>query len=491
MALNYLASISHYIPELLVCFTMGALILIESTYGNDEKGSSKNMFYWGSMLGLLCALIYQVKGLGIEPTHIFTKSLVIDHFSGFAKIVMILSTAGVIYLSKISKDLYEGTKAEYTILAMGVLVGGMLLASANNMLLFYLGIETLSLLSYAMAALKKNDERSTEAGLKYVLYGGVTAGMMLFGMSHIFGVLGTINFSELMPMLSTLSTEQTAILIPSFLLFFVGIGYKISCVPFHMWSPDVYEGSPLPVTAFFSLVPKFAGIVAFARLTQVFFGGDVGVLKDSWLVLLSIVAALTMTVGNVSAIGQRSIKRMLAFSSISHAGVMMLGAIVLGKSGWTAILFYSVTYLFMTLVAFYVASFIQDHYGNDHIDRFSGLIKKHPVMAIAMTITMFSLAGLPPLSGFVAKFNILAAIIDKKFYVLAVITALNSVISLYYYMKVVRVMILKDAESDEQIGGFGFINQLVIGAYTLPVVLLGIFWQKLIALANGALLLIK
>ncbi len=491
MALNYLASIAHYIPELLVCFTMGALILIEATYGNDEKGSSKGMLYWGAMLGLLCALIYQVKGLGVEATHIFTKSVVMDHFSGFAKIVMILSTAGAIYLSKVSKDLYEGTKAEFSILALGILVGGMLLASANNMLIFYIGIETLSILSYAMAALKKNDERSTEAGLKYALYGGVTAGMMLFGMSHIFGTIGTINFSEMIPLMAKLSTEQTAILIPSFLLFFVGIGYKIACVPFHMWSPDVYEGSPLPVTAFFSLVPKFAGIVAFARITQVFFGGDVGALKHSWIVLLMFVAALTMTVGNVSAIGQRSIKRMLAFSGISHAGVMMLGAIVLGQSGTTAILFYAVTYLFMTLVAFYVASFVQDHYGNDHIDRFAGLIKKHPAMAITMAITMFSLAGLPPLAGFVAKFNILAAIIDKKYYVLAVITALNSVISLYYYMKVVRVMVFKDSESDEKISGFGFVNQLIIAAYTVPVIVLGIFWQKLLTAANGALLLIK
>lgn len=491
MALNYLASIAHYIPELLVCFTMGALILIEATYGNDDKGSSKNMFYWGSMLGLLCALIYQVKGLGIESTHIFTKSVVMDHFSGFAKIVMILSTAGAIYLSKVSKDLYEGTKAEFGILAMGILVGGMLLASANNMLIFYIGIETLSILSYAMAALKKNDERSTESGLKYALYGGVTAGMMLFGMSHIFGTLGTINFSEIIPMLSTLSTEQTAILIPSFLLFFVGIGYKIACVPFHMWSPDVYEGSPLPVTAFFSLVPKFAGIAAFARITHVFFGGDVGLLKDSWIVLLSIAAALTMTVGNVSAIGQRSIKRMLAFSSISHAGVMMLGAIVLDGFGSRAILFYAVTYMFMTLVAFYIASFVQDHYGNDHIDRFAGLMKKHPAMAIAMTITMFSLAGLPPLAGFIGKFNILAAIINKKYYVLAVITALNSVISLYYYMRVVRTMIFKESESDEVIEGFSFVNQFVIAVYTLPILVIGIFWQKLLAMANGALLLIR
>jgi len=204
-----------------------------------------------------------------------------------------------------------------------------------------------------------------------------------------------------------------------------------------------------------------------------------------------IIAAITMTVGNVSAIGQRSVKRMLAFSSISHAGVMLLGVLCIDELGTRAILFYAVTYLFMTLVAFYITSFVQDQYGNDHFERFSGLIKKHPLMAILMTTVMFSLAGLPPLAGFVAKFNILAAIISKKYYVLAVITALNSVVSLYYYMKVVRLMVLKDSESEETISGFTVPNQIVITVFALPVFLLGIFWEKILMLAGGALILVK
>jgi len=486
MALNYLASISHYVPELILCLTMAGLILIESAYDRGVKGSAKGMMYWGAYLGLLCSFVYLFKALGTEPLQIFTRSIVIDSFGTLAKMIMVLGTAGAIFLGRQSLDIYEEVKSEFVILTIGVLIGGMLLVSANNMLLFYIGIETLSILSYVMASLKKNDERSSEAGLKYSLYGGVTAGLMLFGMSHIFGVLGTIQFTEIIPAMAALTKAQALVLMPAFLLFFVGIGYKIACVPFHMWSPDVYEGSPLPVTNFFSIVPKIAGIVAFVRVTNTFFGGDASIVRETWVVLLMIASALTMTVGNVAAIGQRSVKRMLAYSSISHAGVMMLGVLVIDDLGARAILFYAVTYLFMTLAAFFITSFVQDHYGNDHFERFNGLMKKHPLMSIVMVIVMFSLAGLPPLSGFVAKFNILAAVVSKKYYVLAVIAALNSVVSLYYYMKVVRLMVFKDAESDEPVKGFVFSNQVVITVIALPVLLLGVFWEKLIVIAGGA-----
>jgi NADH-quinone oxidoreductase subunit N len=284
---------------------------------------------------------------------IYTNSLVIDSFSTLAKIIMVIGTIASIYLSSQSEDIDKAVKSEFAIMTCGVLVGGMLLASANNMLILYIGIEMLSILSYVLASFKKNDERSSEAGLKYSLYGGISAGIMLFGMSHIFGVLGVINFSEMMPMMKNLSNEQIAILLPSFVLFLTGLGYKIACVPFHMWSPDVYEGSPIPVTTFFSIVPKIAGLAALVRISSVLFGGE-SMLSVGWVGLLSVIGALTMTVGNVSALNQRSVKRMLAYSSISHAGVMLMGVVVLSEIGARSILFYGVTYLFMTLVAFYI-----------------------------------------------------------------------------------------------------------------------------------------
>lgn len=491
MALQYLASLSHYVPEAIMCLTMIVLIMIESSYDNNVKGSAKGMLFAAAYIGLGSTLILLLNKIGNDPQIIFTSSLVIDPFSNIAKIVMMIGTGAALYLARVSKDIYEEVKAEYVILAVGILIGGMLLSSANNMLILYIGVETLSILSYVMASLKKNDERSSEAGLKYALYGGVTSGIMLFGMSHIFGSLGTIQFSEIITLMKNLSSNDALILMPAFLMFFAGIGYKIACVPFHMWSPDVYEGAPLPVTNFFSIVPKIAGIVVIVRVTNVFFAGSDSILRESWVVLMMIISALTMTVGNMAAIGQRSVKRMLAYSSISHAGVMLLGVVVIGEIGNRAILFYAITYLFMTTVAFYITSFVQDHYGNDHFERFNGLIKSHPLMAVLMAVVMFSLAGLPPLSGFVAKFNILSAVISKKYYVLAAIAGFNSVISLYYYLKIVKNMIFRESESSEEVSLFDFKSQVIIAAFSVPVVLLGIFWEKILVVANGAKLFIQ
>lgn len=483
MKLNYLASLGHYVPELTACVLMIGLLLVEASFSNKEKGRS--VFFLFSYVGIIAVLYSIGRVLGDNPVTIFTGSMVIDNFSSLAKLIMAAGTGAAIYLASVSSDIYEDLKSEFVIMVVGVMIGGMILASANNMLMLYIGIETLSILSYVLASFKKYNDRSSEAGLKYVLYGGISSGIMLFGMSHIYGVMGSINFSEIATGLQNVDNLQTAILAPSFIMFFVGLGYKIACVPFHMWSPDVYEGSPLPVTAFFSIVPKIAGIAVIVRVTQTFFAGT-DILSISWIGLIQVVAALTMTVGNVSAIGQRSVKRMLAYSSIGHAGFMLLGVAVVDQVGTTAIMFYGITYLFMTMGAFFVASFVQDKYGNDHYDRFNGLITKHPLMAIMLTVVLFSLSGMPPLAGFVAKFNILYAVIGKKYYALALIAAINSVVAVYYYMTLVRRMTLNESESDEKIAGFNFLNQSIVMGVTLPIIAIGIFWSKIMHIAESA-----
>jgi NADH-quinone oxidoreductase subunit N len=488
MYLNYLASISRYIPELLLVVLMVGLILIEATYAEDEK--NKRFVFITACIGLVVTFISLIVNLSGKGEAIFSNSMIIDPFSTLMKMLMVLGTLGAYYLSTFSKDIYESLKSEFIIMAVGILIGGMILASANNMLMMYIGIETLSIISYVMASLKKNDERSSEAGLKYALYGGLSSGIMLFGMSHIFGVLGTIQFTGMAANIAKLNTNQILIMMPSFVLFFAGIGYKIAAVPFHMWSPDVYEGSPTPVTTFFAVVPKLAGISALVRVTMIFFS-NASSLNVAWVGLMMAIAALTMTVGNVSAIGQKSVKRMLAYSSISHAGIMIAGITMINEIGVRAIVFYAITYVFMTLVAFYVTSIVQDKYGNDHFDRFQGLVYRYPFMAIAMSIVMFSLTGLPPLAGFVAKWNIINALLSAKFYTLAIVLVLNSVVSAYYYLKIVRLMTLKQAESTEAIEGFGFLNQVVILAMTLPVLILGIFWDGIMSLASSAKIFIQ
>ena len=489
MYLTYLANLSHYIPELLACGTMFFLILVESTYRRQEH--RRTLFNVCAYIGLFIVLIALLDNLSEKAVSIFTDTIAIDPFSTMVKIIMTLGTLGAVYLGCQSKDIDEDLKPEFVIVSTGVLVGGMLLASATNMLILYIGIETLSILSYVLASLRKNDERSSEAGLKYSLYGGVSAGIMLFGISHIYGVTGSIHFAEIATALGNLGSTEMMIIMPAFILFFVGVGYKIACVPFHMWSPDVYEGSPLPITAFFSIVPKMAGIAAIVRISVSLFSQE-GVLQDSWIGLLVVVSALTMSVGNISAIGQKSIKRMLAYSSIGHAGMMLAGIAVLNNKGVEAILFYGIMYLFMTLVAFYIVGAVNNEYGNEDFERFSGLIHRHPLMAVMLSIVMFSLAGIPPFGGFIAKFNILALIVDEGHYTLAVVAGINSVISLYYYLKLVRLMIFKPVEAEDSISFFrSFLNQGLIVILTIPIVFLGLFWSGAMKIIHEAEIFIR
>ena len=467
---------------------MMTLLVLEAGVANDQGPRTKIHIF--TQIGLGVVLICLMLNMGEKPLHIFHNAVTIDPFSTLVKIIMTVGTMGAIYLSHTSKDIYSTLKSEFSIMAVGVLVGGMLLASANNMLTLYLGIETLSILSYVMSSFKRDEATSTEAGMKYALYGGLSAGVALFGISHLYGVFGSIQFVDMIAKLPSLQGASLAITMVSFLMFFAGIGYKISVFPFHMWTPDVYQGSPIPVTSFFAIVPKMAGLAALLRVSFVFLQ-EGSALTVSYTGLILVIAAMTMTVGNVTAIGQSSVKRLLAFSSIGHVGMMILGVVVMDKSGTQAILFYGITYLFMTLVAFYITAYLSDMYGTDSYDVFRGLIYKHPLMAIIMAAVLFSLAGMPPFSGFVAKFNIFSVVIAKKHYGIALVAAINSVIALYYYMKLAKTMIFGQVEGEEKVLGFNYLNQAIIIVLFIPVLFLGIFWESAMSLAGHAELFIK
>ena len=480
--------LSYYIPEVICVVLMTTLLLAESSV-KEEHGSRDKIY--GYTLGVLAlTLIFLFQNLSKAPIFIFHNAITIDPFSTLIKIIMVIGTMGSVFLSKSSKDIYTNLKSEYCIMAVGVLIGGMLLASANNMLTLYLGIETLSILSYVLSAFKRDESTSTEAGMKYALYGGLSAGVALFGMSHLYGVLGSIQFVEIIPKLAELQGTSLGIVLVSFLLFFVGIGYKISLFPFHMWTPDVYQGSPIPVTSFFAIVPKMAGVAALVRISFIFFNSNTA-LNVSWVGLMLVISAMTMTVGNVTAIGQSSVKRLLAFSSIGHVGMMILGVVVLNEAGIRAILFYGIVYMFMTLIAFYVTSHLSDMYGTDTYDVFKGLVYKHPLMAIIMAAVLFSLAGMPPFSGFVAKFNIFSVVIEKKYYGIALVAAINSVISLYYYVKLAKTMIFGQNDGEAKVAGFTFANQAVIFVLFIPVLFLGVFWEKVMLISENAVIYIK
>lgn len=480
--------LGYYIPEFLSVVLMMTLLIAEASVKDENAPRTKIHIY--TQIGLALVLINLFMNLGEKPLHIFHNAVTIDPFSTLVKIIMVIGTMGAVFLSHSSKDIYSNLKSEFSVMAVGVLIGGMLLASSNNMLTLYLGIEILSILSYVMSTLKRDEATSTEAGLKYALYGGLSAGVALFGISHLYGVFGSIQFVEMATKLPTIEGATLAITLVSFLMFFVGIGYKISVFPFHMWTPDVYQGSPIPVTTFFSIVPKMAGLAALIRVSFVFLT-EGSPLTVSWIGLILVIAAMTMTVGNVTAIGQSSVKRLLAFSSIGHVGMMILGVVVMNEAGIQAILFYGIVYLFMTLIAFYITSYLSDMYGTDSYDVFRGLIYKHPVMAIIMAAVLFSLAGMPPFSGFIAKFNIFAVVIEKKHYGIAIVAGINSVIALYYYMKLAKTMIFGQADGEEKVLGFSAWNQAVIIALFIPVLFLGIFWESAMNLSGHATLFIK
>jgi len=480
--------LSYYVPEIISIVLMTTLLVAEAGVKDEHAPRTKIHVYTQLMLGVV--LVCLMLNLGAKPLHIFYNAVTIDPFSTLVKIIMTVGTMGAVFLSHTSKDIYSNLKSEFSIMAVGVLIGGMLLASANNMLTLYLGIETLSILSYVLSSFKRDESASTEAGMKYALYGGLSAGVALFGISHLYGVLGSIQFVDMVAKLPGIEGVNLAIVMISFLMFFVGIGYKISLFPFHMWTPDVYQGSPIPVTSFFAIVPKMAGVASLVRVSFVFVQ-EGSPLAISWIGLILVIAAMTMTVGNVTAIGQTSVKRLLAFSSIGHVGMMILGVVVMNEAGVQAILFYGIVYLFMTLIAFYITSHLSDMYGTDSYDVFRGLIYKHPVMAIIMASVLFSLAGMPPFSGFIAKFNIFSVIIQKKHYGIALVAAINSVIALYYYMKLAKTMIFGTPQGEEKVLGFTTLNQTVIIALFIPVIFLGIFWDSAMALAGNATLFIK
>lgn len=480
--------LSFYIPEVISILLMTTLLVAESSVKDEHAPRTKIHVYTQLVLGVVLITLFQ--NLGEKPIQIFHNAVTIDPFSTLMKIIMVIGTMGAVFISHSSKDIYSNLKSEFSIMAVGVLIGGMLLASANNMLTFYLGIETLSILSYVMSSLKREEASSTEAGMKYALYGGLSAGIALFGISHLYGVFGSIQFNDIVGQVAGLQGTDLAITLVASVLFFVGVGYKISVFPFHMWTPDVYQGSPIPVTSFFAIVPKMAGLAALVRISFVFLS-EGSALTVSWVGLILVIAAMTMTVGNVTAIGQSSVKRMLAFSSIGHVGLMILGVVVMNEAGVKAILFYGLVYMFMTLIAFYITSHLSDMYGSDSYDVFRGLVYKHPVMAIIMAGVLFSLAGIPPFSGFVAKFNIFAVVIEQKHYGIAIVAAVNSVIALYYYMKLAKTMIFGQASGEEKVLGFTGLNQAVIIALFIPVLFLGIFWESAMTMAGNAAIFIK
>jgi NADH-quinone oxidoreductase subunit N len=359
------------------------------------------------------------------------------------------------------------------------------MVSTVDLIMVYISIEIVSIMSFVLAGYLKQNTRSNEAGLKYVVYGAFSSGIMLFGLSYIYGLTGSTNYFQIQQAIATMDASANTALMMATLMVLAGFGYKVSAVPFHFWTPDVYEGAPTTITAYLSIAPK-AG--AFAMMIRFFNqvladGGAMGGLDASslaslpWANIMSLLAVITMTLGNIVAIQQNNIKRMLAYSSIAHAGYMLLAMPVMSGDSIYAIMIYLVMYLFMNLGAFFVVIIVKNKTGGETFDDYRGLGWEMPMVGVAMTIFMVSLTGLPPSAGFIGKFYIFASLIKggNQFYWLVVAGGINSVVSLYYYFRVVKVMFL-EGERSETILQPPTIMAGMLLATAIPTVILGIYW---------------
>lgn len=486
-----LQSLEFFIPELILTITILAALITDLFV----KKSKTNMIGWVLGVGLVVVGLSVHNLSSVPPTTLFLDMIVIDPFSSFMKIVIILSTLLVIVASWVNDELEKYRKGEYFTI-MGIMVMGLfLMTSSVDIIMLYISIEVVSIMSFVLAAYLKLDTRSNEAGLKYVIYGAFSSGVMLFGLSIVYGLAGSTNYFAIQDTLSSLDGSANPALIMALLMIFAGFGYKISSVPFHFWTPDVYEGSPSTITAYLSVAPKAAGFAMIIRFFHQVFSDSIGLTSNAigstdlpWPEIIGVLAVVTMTMGNLVAIQQKSIKRMLAYSSIAHAGYMMLALPVLSIEAVESVMIYLFIYVFMNLGAFFIVIFVKNKTGGESFEDFEGLGWKMPIVGAFMTLFMLSLTGLPPTAGFVGKLYIFKTLVGagSEFLWLVVAGGVNSVISLYYYFHVVKVMFLGGKRSDVITYPPSTMFGLMIFT-AVPSLLLGLYWNPLASWVKDSL----
>jgi NADH-quinone oxidoreductase subunit N len=372
---------------------------------------------------------------------------------------------------------------EYYALLLFALLGAMLMASGGDLLIIFLGLEIMSLAQYILAGMRHNVLKSSESAMKYFLLGAFATGFLLYGIALLYGATGTTNLAGIVTAVREGGLTDHPLVTIGMGLLVVGFGFKIAAVPFHMWTPDVYEGAPTPVTAFMSTGVKAAAFAALARV----FVMALGDLQGSWAPIFWWMAVLSMTVGNLAAIAQQNIKRMLAYSSIAHAGYLLIALVAAGPAGLTGLLYYLLAYAFMNLGAFAVVVALEQR--EDRyllLDDYSGLGFRYPLLGVAMALFMFSLSGLPPTAGFMAKFYVFSAAVEQGYIVLTVIGVLNSLVSIYYYLNPIVLMYMEESKAD--VPGMHLSPFLLTGLVLtmLGTIQLGLFPARLLGLAQAA-----
>jgi len=461
-------SFQYIVPELVL--TVFAILLLVL----GMVSSNRKLLGLTALLGIVLSLfILSYSPWGAGPVF---SGMLIDHgLSMYFRVLSLIIGGLVILLSMDYKDLDTDEKGEYYFFILIVTLFMMVASASANLMMIYITLEAISLLSYILAGYLKRDMFSSEAGIKYFLYGALSTGVTLYGISLIYGLFGTLDLAAISGALFNQAIPFPMVLLAS-LLILTGFGFKCSLVPFHMWTPDVYQGAPTPVAAFFSVGPKAVG---FVFLLRVFAFTFLPVMGYPGLVICSLIAAMTITVGNVVAVKQDNIKRLLAYSTIAQAGYIFIGLTAGSFAGVQAILYYVFVYALMNLGAFGVVIAVSNAIKSDRIEDYAGLYQRAPRLAVILAISLFSLGGIPPLAGFFAKFFIFASALSQGLVNLVIIAALNSVIALYYYVRILKFAFLHEPTDTTPIPQPKAL-MIALGLVTFGIILFGIWPQGLL-----------
>ena len=417
------------LPEIFISLSVMFLLIL----GVFKKDSSQLIFNLSLFTILITAIITINETYSISRVTLFKDSVVIDPMASLMKVITLIGGFLVLVISSNYLKVFKIFKIEYPILILSSILGMMVMISSNDLMVFYMGLELQSLALYVLATFNRDQLKSSEAGLKYFVLSALSSGLLLYGCSLIYGFSGSTNFDVIANQLN--SNEYALTFGIVFIL--VGLAFKISAVPFHMWAPDVYEGSPTSVTLFFTMVPKIAALTVFIRFLYVPFLN----LIDQWQMIIIFLSIASMIFGAIAAIGQTNIKRLVAYSSIGHIGYTLAGLATGSNDGIQSSIIYISIYVVMNLALFSCLLMLKrnEQYYED-IDDLSGLSKNHPLLSLCLLIILFSLAGIPPLAGFFAKFYVFKAVIEQSMYFLAIVGLLSTVIAAFYYLRIIKII---------------------------------------------------
>jgi len=455
-------------PEIFLSLSIMFLLIL----GVFKKNSSKLIQNISLVTLLVTAVITFNETLSINQTLLFNRSIIIDYLSSFMKIITLLAAFLVLVISSNYLKTFKIFKIEYPILILSSVLGMMVMISSNDLIVFYMGLELQSLALYVLATFNRDQLKSSEAGLKYFVLSALSSGLLLYGCSLIYGFTGSTNFNLIA---AQLNSEQYALTF-GIVFILVGLAFKISAVPFHMWAPDVYEGSPTSVTLFFTMVPKIAALTVFIRFLYVPFLN----LIDQWQMILIFLSIASMLFGAVAAIGQTNLKRLIAYSSISHIGYALAGLAAGSNEGIQSSIIYITIYVLMNLGLFSCLLMMKrnNKYFED-IEDLSGLSNNHPLLSLSLLIILFSLAGIPPLAGFFAKFYIFKSVVEQSMYFLAIVGLLSTVVAAFYYLRIIKIIYF-DKEKEKYDTDHSLWLKFSLTSSTLLILLYFIFPSQLI-----------